>query len=388
MSVHSFIASRIRFKGRLPLVCITVSFLIMIIAVGVSSGFRREIRSGVGAVSGDVQLLPLNRDFVSEASPIGACPSYLPRIDSLDAVDRVVPVVYRVGIIKSGEDIHGVMFKGIPDRRDTVSLGVSIPRRLASILSLEVGSPLLTYFVGDNVRARKFTVTSIYDGMIDTEDKLVVYASLEDMQRLNGWAEDQVSALEIMLRPSARNDVMLREMEGQIGFIAHAYSTDDDSPVYATSSVSTYPQLFDWLNLIDFNVLFILILMTIVAGFNMISGLLIMLFENIPTIGLLKSLGMTDRGISKVFLISASTVVLKGMLLGNALAIAFCLAENAFHLIPLNPVNYFVSYVPAHLNIPLILLADVAAYLVIMLLLLIPSMFISRVDPAETVRVK
>ena len=154
----------------------------------------------------------------------------------------------------------------------------------------------------------------------------------------------------------------------------------------ATSSVSRYPQLFDWLNLIDFNVLFILVLMTIVAGFNMISGLLIMLFENISTIGLLKALGMTDRSIAKVFLSSSAVLVAKGMLAGNVLALLFCLIQGTTHLLKLDPANYFVSFVPVDPSLGLILLADLAAFAVIMLLLLIPSLFIAKVDPAKTVK--
>ena len=138
----------------------------------------------------------------------------------------------------------------------------------------------------------------------------------------------------------------------------------------------------------DFNVLFILILMTIVAGFNMISGLLIMLFENISTIGLLKTLGMTDRAIAKVFLSSSAVLAIKGMAIGNALAIIFCVVQSTTHVLELDPVNYFVSYVPVHPDMGLILTADVIAFAAIMLLLLIPCLFISKVDPAETVRVR
>ena len=145
-------------------------------------------------------------------------------------------------------------------------------------------------------------------------------------------------------------------------------------------------QSFDWLNLLDFNVWVILILMTVVAGFNMVSGLLILLFRSISTIGTLKSLGMTDRAIGKVFLRVSSRLVLTGMAIGNGLALLFCLVQGTWHLIKLNPVNYFVSWVPVHVNLPLILLADLVAYGAIMLILLIPTLFIARVDPAKTVR--
>ena len=128
--------------------------------------------------------------------------------------------------------------------------------------------------------------------------------------------------------------------------------------------------------------------MTIVAGFNMISGLLIMLFENISTIGLLKTLGMTDRAIAKVFLSSSAALAIKGIAIGNALAIIFCIIQSSTHLLKLDPVNYFVSYVPVHVNLGLVLTADIISFAAIMLLLLIPCLFISKVDPAETVRVR
>ena len=175
-------------------------------------------------------------------------------------------------------------------------------------------------------------------------------------------------------------------MSGEVGALALLHAGDTDDPTVATSVVRRYPQLFNWLNLIDLNVLLILVLMTVVAGFNMISGLLILLFRHVSTIGTLKSMGMTDRAISSVFLRMSSTLVLKGMALGNGAALLFCLIQGTTHLIRLDPSNYFVSFVPVSVNLPMILLSDAAAYGVIMLLLLIPTLFISKVDPARTVR--
>ena len=178
----------------------------------------------------------------------------------------------------------------------------------------------------------------------------------------------------------------MRDAADKIGMIALENGPETGERLIATSVMSRYPQIFDWLDLIDFNVVFILILMTIVAGFNMISGLLIMLFRNISTIGTLKSLGMTDRSIAKVFLKVASVIVLKGMLIGNAAALLLCGIQKWTHLLKLNPENYFVSFVPIHINIPMVFIADVLSFVVIMLLLLIPCLLISRVDPAQTVR--
>ena len=387
MNASFFIASRLRFKGRLIVTSIAVSYLVMIIALAVSSGFRMEIRKGLSDICGDVQLIPQNADQFDGQSSMTAKLSYLPMIEELEGVDQVRPVIYRAGIVKNQDNIHGVLFKGVHNS-DTVALGVSIPRRLSEISGLKQGDRMLTYFVGENVRMRQFNITSIYDAMLETDDKLIVHASLSDLQRLNGWNDDQVSAMEIILDQSHRKESSMREMSQQVGMVAYEYSQDADESVYATSAVAQYPQLFEWLSLIDFNVVFILVLMTIVAGFNMISGLLIMLLENISTIGLLKSLGMTDRSISKVFLSSSAVLVLKGMTIGNVLAFIFCIVQNSTHLFGLNPENYFVSFVPVNINWGLVLTSDLVSFVVIMVSLLIPCVFISRVDPADTVRVR
>ena len=394
MDASLFIASRLRFKGKIITAAIAISFLVMIIAVSVSSGFRNEIRSGISALTGDVQLTPPDLN-VLKSSPIEREPDYIAELQQVEGVEDIVPVVYRAGIVKEDSQIHGVLFKGMPrayvrefPTGDTTLLAVSIPKRLAELSGIEIGDRMLTYFIGDKVRLRQFNVVYVYDEMIETDGRMVVYADIADLQRVDGWNENDVSALEVIAAPEFRNEDALRELTAEIGFIASVYSEDNERPVIASSSVSRYSQLFDWLDLIDFNVVFILLLMTLVAGFNMMSGLLIMLFENISTIGLLKSLGMTDRGIAKTFLSSSAVLMLKGMLIGNLSAFVFCLVQGTTHILKLNPENYFVSFVPVHLDLGLILAADLAAFVVIMLLLLVPCIFISKVDPAQTVRVR
>lgn len=394
MDASFFIAGRLRFKGKIAMICIAVSFVVMIVAVSVSSGFRHEIRDGLSSVSGDVRITPPDRNVLDEGSPIEAHPAYLPYISALETVDRVVPVVYRAGIVRADGNIHGVLFKGVPAEefpvqyRDSLTLGVSIPRRLASITGLGVGDRMPSYFVGENVKARQFNIVSVYDSMLETDDRLVVYADVSDMQRLNGWTDDEVSSLEVIIKEDSKDERDIRNAAEEIGTIINLRSSEDEASVIALSSVSEYPQLYGWLDMIDFNVFFILMLMTVVAGFNMISGLLIMLFENISTIGLLKSLGMTDKAIAKVFLSSSAVLTAKGMAIGNAIAILFCIIQSSTHLLKLDPSNYFVSFVPVHLDMGTVLAADFGAFIVIMLLLLIPCLFISKVDPAETVRVK
>lgn len=396
MDASFFIAGRLRFRRKLVTASIAVSFLVMILALAISSGFRHEVRDGLSSVCGDVQLTPPDLNILDESSPIERYPDYLDEILKMEEVEEVVPVVYKAGVIKNGGNIHGVLFKGVPggastvgiEVSDSLALAVSIPSRLAEIASLKQGDKMLAYFIGENVKMRQFNIASVHDVMVETDDRLIVIADISDMQRVLGWNEGDVSAMEIFLNPLDRDQEEINEASMKIGTVVNLYSFDSEKPVIAMSSPAKFPQIFGWLDLIDFNVLFILILMTIVAGFNMVSGLLIMLFENISTIGLLKSLGMTDSAIAKVFLSSSAVLVGKGMGIGNALALILCLIQSQTHMIPLNPENYFVSFVPVHLDLGLILLADAVSFIVIMLILLIPCMFISKVDPADTVRVR
>lgn len=387
MDVSLFIGKRLRFKGNIAMASIAVSFLVMIIAVSVSSGFRCAIRSGLAELSGDIRIMPPSLSVMDESRPIEKNAAYRPYVEDVDGVKSIRPVVYKAGIVKSGENIQGVLFKGVPSD-DTLSLSVSIPRRLSEISGLGPGDRMLTYFVGETVKVRQFSVASVYDAVVETDDRLVVYADIEDLQRLNGWDEGSVSCLEVMLEEGLRNETDIEAVNDEIGTYINAWSSEDEEFVVSVSSVSSYPQLFDWLDLIDFNVFVILVLMTIVAGFNMISGLLIMLFENISTIGLLKAIGMTDRAISKVFLSSSAFLVFKGMAVGNLLAVLFCVIQDKTGLLRLDSENYFVSSVPVDLDLWMVLTADAISFVVIMILLLIPCLFISKVDPADTVRVK
>jgi lipoprotein-releasing system permease protein len=382
-----FIASRMRYKRPIVTASIAISYIVMIVAMAVSSGFRSEVREALSQMGGDVQLTPSNMNLLDEAKPVKISSSYIQELKAIDGVDSVEPAIYKAGIVKTGDDIHGIVIKGVT-MNDTTSLAVSIPRNLSKSGGLSVGDKMLTYFVGEKVKARNFRVTSVYDPIVETNNQLVVYADIKDLRRLNGWGEDEASMMEIRMKEGYRDEMSINEATQEIGFIAYTHSSETENNLYASSTMSRYPQLFDWLNLLDFNVLFVLVLMMVVAGFNMISGLLITLFENISTIGVFKAMGMTDRAISKIFLASSASLVLKGMLVGNALAGLFCFVQDKFHLLKLDPTNYFVSFVPVNVSLSGVLILNIISFAVIMALLLIPCAFISRIDPADTVRVR
>lgn len=384
MPAESFIAHKLRFKEKLSAGAIAISFFIMILAVAISAGFRKEIRAGVSSISGDVTLTSAGFGGYGEDSNISAQQSYLPQIEDFPGVESIRPAVYRAGIVRNGQNIAGVMFKGIESTDST--LHVRVPEVLAKKLELKQGDKMLSYFIGEKVKMRNFVVSEIYDSLLDTDDALIVYVPISDMQRLNDWDSTKVSSLEVTLdgRHSSREAV--KEATAGIGSLSALSATEDDDIPIAEATTERFSQLFDWLDLIDFNVAAILILMTIVAGFNMISGLLIMLLRNTSTIGTLKALGMSSRGVAAVFLRVSARIVLRGMIIGNAAALLFCLLQGTTHLIMLNPANYFVSFVPVSVNVPAVILADIVAFAAIMLLLLLPSLFISRIDPAQTMR--
>lgn len=387
MDTAFYIASRLRFKGKIAITCIAVSFLVMILAVAVSSGFRREVRNGLSSLSGDILISAPDLNVMGESRPVDLSDPSLEYVASSRLVEEIMPVVWRAGIVKNGEGMHGVLVKGVVDAvNDSVPLGVSIPRKLAQASGLKPGDRMLTYFIGDDLKMRQFNVVTVHDAVVETDERFIVYASLADMQRLNGWDGNQASAVEVHLEDSRTDEDAVLAATQEIGSIVSLYQNGDD--MVATSSVSRYPQLYSWLSLIDFNVGIILLLMTVVAGFNMISGLLILLFENISTIGILKSMGMTDKSISKVFLAASARLVSVGMLIGNVSAMLICIIQKTTHILKLNPENYYVSFVPVNIDLLQILMADALSFVAIMLLLLIPCLFISKVDPAQTVRVR
>lgn len=370
MKAEGFIARRLRFEGALAAVAIAISFFVVIVAVSVAGGFRSEVRSAVSELFGDVRVSwPDSSD--------------LARVLAVEGVSSAEPVVFRTGIIKAEENIQGITFKGV-ETGDTLRYQARIPSKLASSLELAEGDSFLAYFIGERVSARRYTVGEIYDAPIDNDESLLVITSFDELRRVGGtdggssfssWAD----ALEVRLEPRFRSREASRRVANGIML---------STSLEASSTADRFSHLFDWLDLVDSNVYAIIVLMALVAGFNMISGLLILLFRNISTIGVLKSLGMTNRSVAGVFLRLSARLVSVGMLAGNALALIFCLVQGSTRFIRLDPSNYFVSFVPVSLDLPLLLAADAAVFAVIMLLLLVPSLFVSKVDPSRTMRVE
>lgn len=411
MNLNLFIAKKIKGKsgekGKLSsssntIACasVAISILVMFMAMVISDGFKREIRETSVGFSGEVFLIAPGQDITNHLYPISGRPSYIDKVKELKGVESVNEVAYSAGMLKSEESVQGVLFKGVdstysldffekylvegalPDfSGKAISNQILISKRLADLMNYSCGDKISAYFIGESVRVRRFTISGLYDIQLDEMDKTLALVDIRQTRRLNGWESDQVSNIEMSLTDGADARKICTELER----IILDRPWDDDSVVVSQIRY-IYPHIFDWLDLLNMNVLIILILMMVVAGFNMISGLLIILFEKTSMIGLLKALGMKTKDICKVFIYRGSFIVIKGMVIGNAIAIVLALLQGIFHIIPLDPSNYFVDHIPVYVNIPKILILNVASLALMILIMIIPTLFISRVQPDKTIK--
>ena len=410
MSAERFIASKLakggerwsRTSNTIAWISVGLSVAIMIVAIAVVGGFKQEIRSRVTGFMGSVLLVQPGQTPINELYPFSEKLSYRERVLAEPDVTGFDGVAWRSGLIKTADNIDGLYFKGIdslydlrffndclvegtlPDYHGRISNDILLSRTTAQKMGFSVGDDVVTYFIGDEVKVRKFKLCGLFEAGLEEIDARMAVADRRQVQRLNGWAGDEVSAIEIRLRPEAS----IERMSDRLEDVILRSMTDDDAPLFLTTVKKLYGHLFDWLTLLDFNVLMILVLMVVVAGFNMISALLIILFEKISTIGVLKALGMTSREVGKVFLLRAGKLVGKGMLWGNVVGITLCLLEKWTRAIKLDPGSYFVNAVPIHLTLGPLLVLNLSAALLLMLLISLATRFISRISPDRTMRVE
>lgn len=374
----------------------------MIVAIAVVSGFKREIRDRATGFMGSVMLVQPGQSPINEQYPFSENLSYRMRLQSEPGVLSVSGVAWRSGLIKTEENIGGLYFKGVdslydfsffrnclaegalPDYRGRISNDILLSRTTADKLGFAVGDDVVVYFIGESVHVRKFRLCGLYDAQLEEIDAQMAVADRRQIQRLNGWAPDEVSSIEIRTVPDLASERMADRVEALI----LQSGQEDDTALFVTHVKHLYGHLFDWLSLLDLNVLMILLLMVAVAGFNMISALLIILFEHISAIGLLKAVGMTSREVGKVFLLRSGLLVGKGLLWGNVVGIGICLIQHWTRWIRLDPVNYFVSFVPIRLVPGQLAILNLSAAVLIMAILSLSTRFIARISPDRTMRME
>jgi len=383
---------------------VALSIAVIIIALAIVGGFRKEIRERTTGFVGDVVVSPFGTDYMNDAFPLSLHLSYWDRVEKLENVSHIQSFAFRHGLIRSGEAMQGVVIKGVGKEYDrsffnasisqghfpscndsTPSMELLVSKRMAEALQLEVSQRVEVYFIdGATPRLRPFRVSGIYDAALEDLDKSLAIGDIRVVQQLNGWSSTQVGGIELLLHHPAKMERTAREVEE----FASRYAMGDDDSITVRTVKDLFAHLFDWLNLIDMNLLIVLVLMIAVAGVNMISGLLIMLFDKTSMIGLLKSLGMRNGDIRLAFLFRMGRLILRGMVFGNVIALILCFIQHRYTLIGLDQSNYAVSSIPIELNVWSFALMNVLAFSLIITIMLIASTMVTRISPERSLRVK
>jgi lipoprotein-releasing system permease protein len=368
----------------------------MILAVAIVTGFQEEIRGKVIGFGSHIQIIKYDSNKSLEATPIERNQSFVREVLNIPGVESIQPVGRKPGIIKSGDAIEGVLFKGV-DQKDPLkffgqhlvsgrlpqlnsvekSNEILVSTQLASQLKLAPDSNLIMYFVQDPPKARKFKVSGIYNtGLGDNDfDKIYVIGDLRVIQQLNNWDSTLVGGFEITLSDYSQ----LKAINEQV------YQTIPND-LTSNDVEEVYPQIFGWLGLMDTNVYIIIVLMLSVSVINMITSLLIMILERTRMIGILKALGAGNRAVSMIFLRQAGGLTLRGMVIGNFIGIGLCLIQHSTGLISLNQETYYLSSVPINLEWWHLVVLNLGTFAVCMLCMLLPVLVISRFSPAKTIR--
>lgn len=381
---------------------VAIGLAVMIVSVCIILGFKHTIRDKVIGFGSHIQVADFMTLQTGEQYPIAMSDSMMDVLKRMPGVSHVERYAMKQGILKTDRDFLGVMLKGIGPEYDTTFIHQNmvegtIPRfsdkqsgnqllisqTMADKLQLKSGERIFAYFIDPNgVRARRFTISGIYQTNLAQYDQTVCFSDLYTTVKLNGWKNDQVSGAELRIDDFSQLD---RVEEGIVKNINR--TTDAYGATYSSKTIRELnPQIFSWLDLLDLNVWIILALMISVAGITMISGLLIIILERTSMIGTLKALGARNRSIRKTFLWFAVLVIGRGLLIGNVIGIGLVVLQLTTGVVKLNPATYYVSTVPAELNIPLILALNLATLLICIFILIAPSYLISHIHPAKSMR--
>ena len=411
-SLELFIAKRIHFSKegdkqvtppvvRFAIMGIALGLAVMIGSVAIIVGFKKEVRNKVIGFGSHIQITNFDSNTSYETTPIAVNDSLVDILRSTPGVRHVEPFATKLGILKTETDFQGIVLKGVDEDYDwtflkknlkegdifaidpdKASTDVILSRYLANLLDLKTGDSFLAYFALDDVRARKFTITGIYETGFQDYDKFFVIADIKQIRRLNDWEEDEASGLELMVDDYSQLDNIAEDL-----FFRMADMHDRTGRTFYVRSIKDInPMIFSWLDILDMNVIVILVLMLVVAGFTMISGLLIIILERTNMIGILKALGEDNGSIRKIFMYVSFFLIGKGMLWGNIIGIGLCMIQSTFHILKLDPSTYYLDAVPIDLNIQSLLLLNAGTLLASMLMMLAPAQLISKIEPAKSIR--
>ena len=380
---------------------VALGLAVMLVTIAVSFGFKHEVREKAVGFSSHIHISNYESGQSYEALPVAADSALLGRLAAIPSVEHVQRYAAKPGVFRTDNDFIGYILKGVgedydlsfyaqylkegvlPQFSDSVASGnILISRVIADKLQLDVGDKVDSYFLQGTMRARRYTVAGIYETGFNEYDRLFVIADLKAVQALNRWEPDQVTGVEVALTDFSK----VEDMNWELGTLLDRTEDKYGNQYLVQSVTDINPGLFAWLDVLDMNVWLILALMIGVAGFTMISGLLILIIERTQFIGILKALGASNASVRKAFLYLAMLIIGKGMLWGNVVGLGLCAVQKFTGLIPLDPANYYLDRVPIEFNWLFILAVNVVMFVLSVLILIVPSHLISRIYPTKAMR--
>ncbi|MBR1808361.1 MAG: ABC transporter permease [Paludibacteraceae bacterium] len=383
---------------KVALAGIIIGIAVMVTTVFIVVGFKRTITDKVVGFGSHIQVVNFDNNNTYEMQPVYVSDTLLDKLRNIKYVTSAEVFATKPGILKTDSQFQAVIFKGMPleakQNRDFFSRNLTsgqMPEKNNEILisdqtsrrlKLKKDSTVLCYFIQDNIMVRKYTISGTYRTDFSDYDELFIIGDIGQVQRLNQWKNDQVSGVEILISDFGK----IEEATNSVYF-ATANQADRDGNFFMTQNViQLNPAIFSWLDLLDMNVLVIILLMLAVSGFNIISGLLILILDSIRFIGTMKSLGADDRFLRRIYLMQAAILIGKGMLIGNLIALSLCTLQYFFHIVPLDPTAYYVSYVPVSFHWGWWSVVNIGTLLVSLLILLAPSAIVTRISPSKVMQ--
>lgn len=381
-------------------ISISLGISVMILAVAIVTGFKSEIINKVTGFGSHIQITNYDNNSSFETQPIDKSIIDTNLIQQIYGIRHIQAFATKPGILKTKSEIQGIVLNGIGKDYDwnffsqnlvdgeifrleeKKSNKILISEKLSKLLQVKVGDKISVYFIQQPPRERRFVISGIYNTGMEEFDKLFLICDMRHIQKLNDWEENQVSGYEVFIDDFDQ----IAELSYLVKQSTASSFTQDGGSVKVRSIDRKYPQIFAWLEMLDINVWIILSLMILVAGINMISGLLIIILEKTNMIGILKALGTANWSIRKVFLYQASMIIGKGMFWGNVIGISICLFQYYFKIVPLDSANYYVDTVPINLKISHLVLLNIGSLIATVSMLLVPSYLITKISPAKAIR--
>lgn len=404
LNFEYFISKRIRTKSgasfsrpiiRVSITGIALGLAVMLIAVAVLKGFQKEIRQKVVGFGSHIQISHYDSNNSYEQTPVKLTEGELTNLSKINGVTHISSFALKAGIVKTADQLHGVVLKGIDSKYDwsffkdkiiegkapqlndsAASADILISSKIATLLNFTIGDDARLYFISDNIiRGRKFTISGIYETGLVEFDEMYAMADIRHIQRLNNWNNGEVSGYELLISDFNKLDKISEEIYTQIGFDLNTQTIKQ-----------IYPQIFDWIEIQDMNVIIILVLMSLVSGITIISTLLILILEHTRDIGILKAMGTSNNSIRRIFMYASTYITLYGLLWGNLFALSLIWIQKTFGIIPLPPESYFLDQVPVSIGITEILAVNVVTLIVCFSMMIIPSLVIKYISPVRAIR--